>query len=367
MNNRCDENNLILQLCKIYTYDKEKIQLLLNSNLDYPYILGQLLYNRLGGVAYTILRECDLLKELNREFRNSLEIVYNYNCIKQDSFCKTLDMLSAMFKSVDVSYALLKGAFLINVYDIGMRTSNDVDILVNQNQISEITDILKKNGFIQGNTRGGKFTKATRFEILSSRLNRGETVPFIKEVDYPFLKYLEVDINFSMDYKSDVNNNHMVEEFLKNTEMIIKTKQGYLPSLNRVYFFLQLCLHLYKEATVLNWVKMGRDVSLYKYMDIEVFIDKFFNMEFVNELITIVENLGLERECYYVLFYTKLLFSTRNENLDFALQSIIPNNLEYLCQIIDPENQKVYRFNEDYIDWIFSINKMEKLYEVGNG
>lgn len=159
MNNKIDENNLILQLCKIYSYDKEKIQLLLNANLDYPYILGQLLYNRLGGVGYTILRECDLLKRFNREFRNSLEIVYNYNCIKQDSFCKTLDMLSAMFKNTDVSYALLKGAFLINVYDIGMRTSNDVDILVNQNQISEITDILKKNGFVQGNTRGGKIYK----------------------------------------------------------------------------------------------------------------------------------------------------------------------------------------------------------------
>lgn len=64
-----------------------------------------------------------------------------------------------MFKNTDVSYALLKGAFLINVYDIGMRTSNDVDILVNQNQISEITDILKKNGFVQGNTRGGKIYK----------------------------------------------------------------------------------------------------------------------------------------------------------------------------------------------------------------
>lgn len=64
-----------------------------------------------------------------------------------------------MFKNTDVSYAWLKGAFLINVYDIGMRTSNDVDILVNQNQISEITDILKKNGFVQGNTRGGKIYK----------------------------------------------------------------------------------------------------------------------------------------------------------------------------------------------------------------
>lgn len=198
-------------------------------------------------------------------------------------------------------------------------------------------------------------------------MNRGETVPFIKEVDFPFLKHLEVDINFSLDYKSDFANNQMVEEFLKNTEMIIKINQGYLPLLNRVYFFIQLCLHLYKEATVLNWVKMGRDVSLYKYMYIEVFIDKFFNMEFVNELITIVENLGLERERYYVLFYTKLLFNTKNENLDFALQSIIPSDLEYLCQIIDPENQKVYRFDEDYFDWIFSINKMEKLYEVGNG
>lgn len=32
-------------------------------------------------------------------------------------------------------------------------------------------------------------------------MNRGETVPYILEADYPFMKFLEVDINFSLDYK----------------------------------------------------------------------------------------------------------------------------------------------------------------------
>ena len=367
MNSLYYENKLIIELCKLYSYDKDTINSFLCDNLNYAYVLGQLLYNRIGGTAYNILKQCDLLNKLNREFRNSLEIVYRYNCVWQDSYCRALDMLFGMFDSLEISYALLKGAFLVNVYDKGIRTSNDVDILVNQNHISEITDILKENRFLQGNTRGGKFTKANRFEIISSRMNRGEIVPFIKEVDFPFLKYLEVDINFSLDYKSDISSDLIVKDFLDNTEKIIKTEKGYLPSLNKVYFFIQLCMHLYKEATTIDWVKMGRDVSLYKYMDIEVFVHKFFNKEFVKDLVRIVENLELERECYYVLFYTKLLFGTTNENLEVALQLLMPTESAYLCQIIDPKNQRLYRFKEDYIDWIFLTNKMENLYEVENG
>ena len=269
--NKYNENQFILQLCKINTYDREKMISLINDGLDYPYILGHLLYNRVGGAAYTVLKESNLLFNMNREFRNTLKMVYDCNCIRQDSSKKVLSLLCRMFDNIGVPYALLKGSFLVDIYSKGIRTSNDVDILVNQNNISAITEMLRNNGFKQGNIRSGKFLEATRLEILSSRINRGETVPFIKEVDLPQMECCEIDINYSFDYKARQETN-IVEEFLNNTQPSINTEYGSMNTLKISYFLIQLCLHLYKEATVLNWVKMGRDISLYKYMDIYVHI-----------------------------------------------------------------------------------------------
>ena len=361
--NKYNEIQFILQLCKINTYDREKMIELINKRLDYPYILGHLLYNRVGGAAYTILKETNLLLNMNREFRNTLKMVYDCNCIRQDSNKKVLNTLYRMFNNIRVPYALLKGSFLTDVYDKGIRTSNDVDILVSQKNISEITEILKKNGFKQGNIRSGEFIEATRLEILSSRINRGETVPFIKEVNLPQMKYCEIDINYSFDYKARQESN-IVEEFLLNTQSTVNTEYGYMNTLKITYFLIHLCMHLYKEATVMNWVKMGRDISLYKYMDIYVFIYQFFNKDFVDEFISLVKHYCLECECYYTLYYTRLLFDIDNEYLDNILNCICPDSLEFLNRIFDPVTKKMYEFNDDYFKWVFSNNKLEKLYEI---
>ncbi len=41
-----NENKFILELCKFKYADKDKLTELMKERLDYPYILGHLLYNR---------------------------------------------------------------------------------------------------------------------------------------------------------------------------------------------------------------------------------------------------------------------------------------------------------------------------------
>ena len=48
------ENQLVIELCKFLDPDAEKIRKLLEETSNYPMILGQLLYNRMGGVAYYV-------------------------------------------------------------------------------------------------------------------------------------------------------------------------------------------------------------------------------------------------------------------------------------------------------------------------
>ena len=110
----------------------------------------------------------------------------------------------------------------------------------------------------------GRFEPAQRREIIESKMMRVKTVPYIKRINLPEMKYLEVDINYSLDYKNSEKNT--VDMLLNNTvDINIEGKK--IRTLCGIDFFLHLCAHLYKEATVYPWIKMKRDMSLYKYSE----------------------------------------------------------------------------------------------------
>lgn len=196
------ENQLILELCRFLEPDGERLRALLEEPLDGPYVLGQLLYHRVGGVAYHTLVSCGLLDRLHRECRNSLRTVYEAGAQQTASLHHVLADLGEVLEGAPFPYAVLKGAFLARLYPAGLRTSNDIDVLVGGQDISALAERLTAAGYRQGYLRGGMFTPATRTQIVSARMNRGETVPFLKRVDLPGMTYSEIDVNFSLDYKA---------------------------------------------------------------------------------------------------------------------------------------------------------------------
>lgn len=355
-----NENKLILELCKGKFANKQVLNELMKKRLDYPYILGQLLYNRVGAMAYIALKENRLLHGVNREFRNSLKAVYEYNFNKTESFISVLNSLKNICTNFRFPYAFLKGSYLVDIYDKGLRTSNDIDILINPNDITELADELKAVGFNQGNVRNETFIPASRAEIISSRMNRGETVPFVKEVNLPGMKFLEIDVNFSLGFRPGVDE-QVVCDFLNRTQpMILNT----ISTLDKTDFLMHLCAHLYKEATVMSWVEMGRDISLYKYCDIYLFLRKFMDDEFAKELIQRINDVGLSKECYYALNYAKDLFKIDDSALDMLLKGIQPADMSFMMQVLEPQTGKVYSYNMEYKDWVFCSDRKGKLYET---
>lgn len=110
-------------------------------------------------------------------------------------------------------------------------------------------------------------------------MNRGETVPFVRRMGCPGMEYLELDLNFSLDYQA--GGGDAEGEMLSRRE----TMPGCgLYTLSLPDFILHLCAHLYKEATVMAWVEMGRDQSLYKYADLYLLTELFLDEELAGEL-----------------------------------------------------------------------------------
>ena len=354
------EQQLVLELCRFVRPDGEKIKRLLDEKPDMPVVLGHLVYNRMGGAAYGVLRDTGLLGEVNREFRNTLQIVYESNMARTQSFQRALSRLSVPLSSLKIPYALLKGAFLAYRYPLGYRTSNDVDILVEPRYISELTDCLTMAGFRQGYLRGGVFAPATRQEVIAARLTRGETVPFVKELGLPGLRYLEIDVNFSLDYQNA--GSRCVAELLRNP-LWLPTRAEPVRTLPREDFLLHLCAHLYKEATTWAWVEMGRDLSLYKFADLYLLLADWpeSGYEALNRR---VRETGLEKEAYEALAGTRELFELDSPALDRFLNAIRPAGTPYLRQVIRPDTHTLYEHAMSIADWLFCPDRGQYLKEV---
>ncbi|MBO5849987.1 MAG: nucleotidyltransferase family protein, partial [Paludibacteraceae bacterium] len=212
------EKELFLELCAFRNPNAKKLDGLLNNGAATPEVLGTLFANRMAGVAYHVLKETELLDRVDREFRNSLRDTsllykkFNYDylgCIK---------FLSTELEACGVHYALLKGAYLCHRYPEGCRVSNDIDVLIAPEDVGKVSVRLKMAGFKQGYLKNGVFIPATRQQIIESKMTRGETVPFVKEIKLPFVKFLEVDLNFSLDYKN--SNDDTLKRMLSNTRLV---------------------------------------------------------------------------------------------------------------------------------------------------
>ena len=109
-----------------------------NEEIDESELLGGILLNKVVGISFD---KCIKAPEytFTKEFIDTLECIYHNNVESNKRFLNGVKYLSGILKEQDIPYALLKGAFLIgDLYPMGYRTSNDVDILINEENISDI-------------------------------------------------------------------------------------------------------------------------------------------------------------------------------------------------------------------------------------
>lgn len=355
-----NEQELFFRLTNFTAPDKKRIEDLLSENASAS-LLGNLFFNRLSGLAYGVLKALGLLGSVNREFRNSLGAAYEQNIQKNESFFQCVETAMRILNLTNKPYVLLKGSVLCREYPRGYRTANDIDILINVADIGAFSDVLIKNGFKQGNIRNGEFVPATRKEIIESKMTRGETVPFIIEVNLPQMKYLEIDINFSLDYKNgDIS---VVQELLEHR--VLKNLDGMeIQTLNNVDFFIHLCCHLHKEATTLPWITMNRDMTLYKYVDI-MYVIKGMSEEETKQFISRAQELQLEKVCACVTLWINDFWEIDNDILIEWAKKIMFSDPEMLLRVIDPKNKTMFLYeNHDIRERFFEKNRKALLKEI---
>lgn len=326
-----------------------------------PAVLGHLFWNRMQAAAYAILKEKGLVVVIPREFRSAIAGAYEQNREKNSSFFRCINELTDMLSTSGCRYAMLKGAYLCRYYPEGMRTSNDIDLLVMPKDVTKIGKALADAGFSQGYIRNGSFVYASRKEIIESKMLRGETVPYIKEVGLPSMRYLEVDINFSLDYKN--SDGRTLEDMLERaTETEIEGMR--IRTLAKDDFFIHLCAHLYKEATTLPWVEMKRDMTLYKYCDIHMLLANMTKNE-TEKMLDRAKELEMEKICAFAIIQTAALFDAKNAEAVSEAQKILEDAPDFIHTVISPKEKKSYVYSErDIAERFYSDNRAGLLIET---
>lgn len=185
------------------------------------------------------------------------------------------------------------------------------------------------------------------------------------EINLPEMKYLEVDINFSLDYKnSDIN----VLARILNRCCIVSENRLDIPTLAKEDFFIHLCAHLYKESTTLPWIEMKRDMSLYKYCDIYMLLSEMTETEIVS-VFERAKEIEMEKICAFAIISTFTLFNMDNSN-SLALKlatNIVSENSDFMNIVTVPSEKKLMKYiTEDISERFFMKDRSTDLKEVCN-
>ncbi|MBE7056357.1 MAG: hypothetical protein E7388_02815 [Ruminococcaceae bacterium] len=362
------ERKLVLELTRFLDYDTEYLRSLLSESLDMSWVLGQLCWHRVAGVAYYILNNSGLLNKTNRDFRFSLQSIYEASIQRNLLSKEILSDISKVLSNANFKYAFLKGSFLSsNVYPEGLRTSNDFDMLISPSSVTACEKLLKANEFIQGYYQPGEaIFPASRHQVVESRLTRGETVPFVKKGLDKF-DVIEIDLNFSLDSKN--GNESQVCEMLKHVTPFSPKSDTLLYTLCPMDFIIHLCMHLYKEASVYFWVEKKRDLSIYKFCDIYALLLKWGEISFFQKLADRIQHFGVEKECCYALSGTLECYPSLTSVKGFLemLKKITPQDTTFMKEIVQPKTGDVYSYEQPFIDWLFLSDRFAHIYIKSKG
>lgn len=330
------------------------------DNVSGEKLLGKMVLNRVVNISYKNLIKKDC-KKLG-EFESSLKLLYNEN-LNRAKVCKdNIGYVCTMLDKAEFPYALLKGSYLITqVYELGDRLSNDIDILINETNVGACKKLLLEEGFLQGYLENGVFKEASRADIIMSKMNFGETIPFSKEIDG---RYITIDMNFSVDYKP-MEDDAIITKMLDRRIKLPLTNTT-LVTLGQVDFLIYLCLHLYKEATTFDWVERRHDLKLYKFIDLYLLFHENSSQELYDNLVDSIREYGVDKECYYAFLRTKDIYKElcNVKGYEAFLERIKPEKTEYLYEIINPMEKKIYKYEMDFIEWFSCEDRVAHLVEA---
>jgi hypothetical protein len=363
------ERQLILICTKsILTEDDiKKVISIMNSNPDWKEILYQGTIHRVLNIMFYNLKKLQILDKVDDEILKIMKTQYTVYKERNTRYYEEIKLICSALNKNNIRAAILKGNYLSKfVYPtFETRSFNDLDFLIDIKDANKIVEILESIGYIQGDLdkNTGEIIPGTPQQKRMHRIATHELMECLKKTDHPFTPVIQVDLNFDILWGGNCPYKINSAELLgKAREIDMLGEKAYV--LDFEDFLIQLACHLYKEAALIHWITDLRDLKLYKFSDIMIYINKFSDQINWDKLIKTSQQYGIEKIMYFVFYYINLIYG---EVVPEKIMSILePENKDYLNEY-GVEKEKPFKWQHDFFTRLFETSRIMELSDEVKG
>ena len=358
------ERQLILMTAiEVEEAQAARLEEILNSHLNWADIIFQMITHRTAGMFYYNLKKFKLVDKLEKEISRLLDANWQVYGERNAYYQKELTNVLTAFNEHNVVVPVLKGNLLATmVYpELETRIFNDLDMIMKLDDVVPVTQALEGIGFVQGHFDEEKqeIIAASRKEKMLQQMVSHELQEFQKISDNKFAKLVQVDINHDVLWKGNCPYKVPTEELIARALPIdINGVRGYM--LDYIDNIIQLSCHLYKEATLMMWVTDLRDLKIYKFSDLYMYIKKFFDKIDWDLLVERIKGYNLDKVVYYNFHYIEMMFGELIP--EKVLNALRPDDLTYLDEY-GIENKEPSIWEYDFFTRLFETDRVLTLAE----
>lgn len=336
----------------------EALKKMLKGSIQWAEVIYQMVTHRTLNMFRYNLKKFDLFDTLEKELQRLLDTQWTVFSERNRCYLEKLEEILAEFGKRNLVVPVLKGNLVASIVypELETRVFNDLDMLMKLDDVVPVVKALEDLGYIQGDYDEEKdeIIEATRKQKVLHQMASHEIHQFLKKSGNKFAKLVEVDINHDILWKGNCPYKVPTKDLIERAVPVkINNTDGYM--LDYVDNIIQLSCHLYKEACMMVWITDLRDLKLYKFVDLFMYIRKFADKIDWNLLISRVKGYNLEKIIFYNFYYIELMFGEIIPS--FVKESLQPEDLSYLDEYAI-ENKEPSRWEHDFFTRLFDVNRV---------
>ncbi len=360
---RVERKLVLMTAVEVDENREEELKEILKGSIDWSEVLFQMITHRTLNMFCYNLRKFKLSDMLDKEFQKLLDSQWNVMGERNRYYLLELSKILKSFEQNGLVVPILKGNLLASkVYPtIESRGFNDLDMLMKLDDINGVTKALEDIGYIQGHYDEEKkcVVEASRKEKILQQMASHELQEFQKLSENKFAKLIQVDINHDILWKGNCPYKIATRDLIERAIPIeIAGTKGYM--LDHIDNIIQLSCHLYKEATLMIWITDLRDLKIYKFSDVYMYIRKFGDQIDWNLLVERVEEYGIQKVIYYNFHHIELMFGEIVP--EWVKERLKPEVLTYLDEY-GIENKEASRWEWPFFTRLFDTDRVLQLTE----
>lgn len=362
------EQQLIMYLSRLpEEVNVTKVKSILDAGVNWFSIMEYGYKNRVIYLVYDNLKKLGFIKHIPQCLNMLLEDSCFCNIERNTTKLSEINLVYSALYEKDIPFLPVKGGYMIdNVYNNRRaRVTNDIDALILKKDICKIDKVLTDMGYAVGelNPETNEIVPPSHLKKILYKTKMYNLLPYVKLSDVMNRGHVIFDLSFALDFSLDTA---PVEEMIANS-IEEDGKKQLLPE----HFFVHMCCHHYREASHIEWIRIGKDLTIMKFCDVRTFVKLKMDKEALGRAVDFAKKHGLEKAVYFTIYFLNVMYHDGYE--DDLLSQLSIDDRDFLFKFSEDGKKLSNTRKKDFWHSIFDENNKDEVvdcnpvYDMING